>query len=194
MQPLLLESYCLISRAGHDVTSDTIDWLDAAILPLVLPGSRSILRIMIEKAAMQAGHQLNVTGELDSARLIKAAVSAGIGHSIPPRSNLLPEDEAADLHVRLIVNPEIRSLLQLASSGIRPAMPAQMAVRELPIRLSSRIRHRTELARRTALVVYLGPTVIGTPYRDRSGAAPAGGGVSVRIQTLPLRRKGFRLP
>jgi LysR family nitrogen assimilation transcriptional regulator len=134
-QPLLLESYCLISRAGHDVTGDTIDWQDAASLPLVLPGSGSILRLMIEEAALQAGHQLNVRAELDSARLIKAAVSAGIGHSILPRSNLLPEGETADLHVRLIVNPEIRSLLQLASSTIRLALPAQMAVRELLIRL-----------------------------------------------------------
>lgn len=135
MQPLLLESYCLISQPQTDASGPTIDWQEAAILPLVLPSSHSILRVMIEEAALQAGRQLQIKAELDSARLIKIAVHAGLGHAILPRSNLLTEGDAAGLLVREIVNPEIRSLLQLASSAIRPAMPAQMAVRELLIRL-----------------------------------------------------------
>ena len=134
MQPLLLESYCLISPPGCE-GGDTIDWQDVTRLPLLLPNSRSILRIVIEEAALQAGRHMDVKAELNSARLIKTGVHAGLGHAILPRSNLLPAGEATGLVIRRIVNPEIRSLLQLASSAIRPAMPAQMAVRELLIRL-----------------------------------------------------------
>ena len=90
---------------------------------------------MLEEAALQVGRSLQVKAELDSARLLKAAVRAGYGHTIIPRSSLLGRGRETDLVVRAIVEPEIRSLLALASSTIRPAIPAQVAVRELVIGL-----------------------------------------------------------
>lgn len=134
MQPLLLENYCLISPPGT-AAGPEIEWRDTAALPFVLPSARSILRIVLEEAAVQAGSHLQVRAELDSARLLLTAVRAGHGHSILPRSSLMDLTLVSDLVVRPIVNPEIRSLLQLASSAIRPTIPAQMAVREMVIRL-----------------------------------------------------------
>lgn len=133
MQPLLLENYCLISPPGTATMGSCIDWREALTLPLVLPSGRSILRVVLEEAAVQAGRRLPVKAELDSARLLRAAVRAGYGHAIIPRSSLM--DSEGGFVARGIANPEIRSLLQLASSAIRPAVPAQMAVRELIIRL-----------------------------------------------------------
>lgn len=135
MQRLLLESYCLVSPPREPATETTIDWAEATMLPLILPSPNSTLRLMLEDAALQAGRRLQLRAELDSARLLKAAVRAGFGHSILPRSSLLEQSERPELRVRLIVNPELRSLLQLASSTTRPATPAQMAVRELLTRL-----------------------------------------------------------
>lgn len=135
--PLLIETYCVVSPPGAAPQADeTIRWSDVLRLPLLLPGPGSLLRHMLEEAALQAGYPLRSVADLDSSRLLLAAVRAGVAHTVLPLSSVADERSRRDFVVRTITHPTVSATLHLSRSSIRPATPAQAAVKSLTINLA----------------------------------------------------------
>lgn len=101
---------------------------EAAALPLILPPRPNVLRILVDRAAHDAGLDLNVIHPVDGIWHLKALVRAGQGHTILTRGGVLTEIEQGTLTARPIVDPVINWRLCVVSRTGHDRKPAIAAV------------------------------------------------------------------
>lgn len=127
-EAVLLEDLCWFGKMQASVNEGTITFAEAARTPLVL-GPRSLhLRRRIEQAAMEAGLELNVAYEQNSAQGISSLVRSGLAATL---TNYPPLDDQQRLFARRIVEPSIRRTISLAHSVHRPLSFAASCMRDL---------------------------------------------------------------
>ncbi|WPZ35914.1 LysR substrate-binding domain-containing protein [Thalassobaculum sp. OXR-137] len=124
-EPLIQETLFLVGAAGSGLDLETPhDFASLAALPMVLPGPRHGLRILLENAARQAGIALRVTVEADALQTLKDLAARGLAHTVLPLPAIHPELRAGALRAAPIVNPALNRKLVLARSIVRPASRA----------------------------------------------------------------------
>jgi LysR family nitrogen assimilation transcriptional regulator len=131
IHPLLFEELFLVSPPDPQNTADEIDFREVCELPLFLPQAGITLRDQMDEAAMNIGKTPVVVHEIDSARFRKRAVLTGSGHTILPWSTVIDDAARGKFLLRRIVNPELRALLGLAESSVRPTSRARQAVKTI---------------------------------------------------------------
>lgn len=124
-EPLIQETLFLVGAASTELDLGTPrDFAALADLPLVLPGPRHGLRILLENAARQAGIALRVTVEADALQTLKELAARGLAHTVLPLPAIHPELRAGTLRAAPIANPTLDRRLILARSIVRPASRA----------------------------------------------------------------------
>lgn len=129
---LLVEDMFLCCAATSDETEgrddSTIMLADAVKRPLVLPGRRHGLRILVDRACEEAGLSLNVVLELDSMETIKILLRGADIATILPYCGVHREVEHGELAAHRIVASSIARTLIAAETTRRPKTPATAAV------------------------------------------------------------------
>ena len=133
IENLLFDNYMLVGPPGGEQRD--IEFSEVCQLPLLLPREGVSMRDRLEAVARSVGESLLIAHELDSARFLKAGTLSGRGHTILPRATIREDVEKGLFSARKIVNPELRSLLCLASSLVRPPSHAREAVRAMLVDL-----------------------------------------------------------
>ena len=124
-EPLIQETLFLVGAASSGLHLDTPrDFAALTDLPLVLPGPRHGLRILLENAARQAGIALKVTVEADALQTLKELAGRGLAHTVLPLPAIHPDLRAGTLRAAPIANPKLDRRLILARSITRPASRA----------------------------------------------------------------------
>lgn len=131
-EPLAEEELALIGvpdligpESGGAVSRDQL-----SSLPLILPSRRHSLRSLLETAASQAGHGLNVVFEIDSLSSLVEAARQGLGATILPPAAVRAELALGGLAVRGLDPPLVRTLF-LATGPRRAAAAPPAAVADL---------------------------------------------------------------
>lgn len=124
-EPLIQETLHLVGAAGSGLDlADPRDFATLADLPLVLPGPRHGLRILLEHAVRQADITLRVTVEADALQTLKELTARGLVHTVLPLPAIHADIRAGILRAAPIVRPTLNRRLVLARSLVRPATNA----------------------------------------------------------------------
>lgn len=124
-EPLIQETLHLVGAAASGLDlADPRDFAALADLPLVLPGPRHGLRILLENAARQANMPLRVTVEADALQTLKELTARGLAHTVLPLPAIHADIGAGILRAAPIVRPTLNRRLVLARSLVRPATNA----------------------------------------------------------------------
>jgi LysR family nitrogen assimilation transcriptional regulator len=99
--------------------------------PLVLPGVEHGLRRIIDDACAPKHLQLDVVAEIESLGSVKRAVEAGIGSTILPAVSVAEEVATGRLRTIVIDSPSMSRRVVRATSVMRPATNAVVAVNAL---------------------------------------------------------------
>ena len=121
------------ARAGRSIPS--IDFADAAALPLVLQSRRFSIRRHVEDAAVELGTALNIVHEQDSARVIRSLYACGAGFTITPACALRDAPASgADWVVARVVRPDLKRTYTLATAAERRPDAATQVVFDALVR------------------------------------------------------------
>ncbi|WP_421684389.1 LysR family transcriptional regulator [Stutzerimonas urumqiensis] len=127
-EPVLVEDLFWIGEPPQPDMPDTITLAEAAATPLVMPPRGLHLRRRIEQAAMEAGVELNVLYEQQSAPGLASLVRAGLAATI---TNWPPIEDGLHPAARRIVEPSIRRTVSIVHSVHRPLSFAASCLRDL---------------------------------------------------------------
>lgn len=89
-------------------------------IPMVLPSGVHFLRPVIEKACAKLGFRPRVVAEIDSLTELKAALRAGVGAAILPRTAIDQSPDAKDLVARPIRPGKMETTVSLCTSANLP--------------------------------------------------------------------------
>ncbi|MDF1790535.1 MAG: LysR substrate-binding domain-containing protein [Thalassobaculaceae bacterium] len=124
-EPLIQETLLLVGSARSDLDLDApVDLATLATVPLVLPGPRHGLRMLLENAARRADIALRVTVEADALQTLKELAARGLAHTVLPLPAIHSELQAGTLRAAPIVRPTLSRTLVLTRSLIRPTSRA----------------------------------------------------------------------
>jgi len=125
IRPLLHERLCLVQQqpVQHRVPLGPVSLRDVVELPLVLPERQHVIRRLLDNQATLAGLSLNVAWEVSSVAAILDLVCAGYGHAILTASSAAVSGRHDELLVRPLVQPELISVLCLATSAHQRTTP-----------------------------------------------------------------------
>jgi LysR family nitrogen assimilation transcriptional regulator len=101
--------------------------------PLLLPSARNPIRDLIDRAAESLGCSAEVTLEVDSASLLTQLAAEGFARAVLPFAAVQEEVAAGKILARAIVEPEIRSDLNLIYLRDRP--PSKVAAQVIRLML-----------------------------------------------------------
>ncbi len=118
------------SPAGALPPAETVDFATVTQLPLVLPGQRHGLRLMLEAAAYAIGRPLNVRVETDSLRIQLDLVTREPFFTVIARKAVLPELRRGTIAAWDIANPTLSRDLVFAIPAGRPVTSAMRIFRE----------------------------------------------------------------
>lgn len=110
---------------------------DLAGHPLILPRAPHGLRLVVDKAAEQAGITLEVAAEVSSYSTTLRLVAAGIARTVLPRS-ILPESGGPEFAVRAFTPALVRQVVQAEPPG-PPATRAIDRVAEILVEETARL-------------------------------------------------------
>jgi len=122
----------LVGRAGDaEVSKAECRFVDAARLPLVLPGAPDGLYMMLLDAARKADVRLNTAIEVDSLTAMREIVASGAAYSILTRQAVEVDMKLGRIDVSRITEPGLTRTLVLATSAQRPLTKASRTVIDL---------------------------------------------------------------
>lgn len=124
---LLREELNLIGPPGT-LTKDSYTLAEAAELPLIMPPRPNFLRVLVDRAADEAGLALNIAHRVDGVWHLKALVRAGHGFTILTYGAVLTEIQQGSLMARPIVAPAIAWQLCVVTRRGNSRKPAYAAV------------------------------------------------------------------
>ena len=140
-QRLIDDDSYLIGPAGDRLTaSRTVEFIELARKPLVLPGAPSTVRVMLDQLAKRKKITLDIVLAADSLKIQKEIVLNGYGYTILPRHAVLTEIESGALQAARIVNPGIKRTVVLVTTSARPLSLACREVAKLIRQLAQATR------------------------------------------------------
>jgi LysR family nitrogen assimilation transcriptional regulator len=113
--PLLVEEPLFVC-AGEGAVSGPIEFAELAARPLVVPGTRDVVRRQLDAAARRLALSLNVAMEVSSIAARKSLVEHGDAVTIMAYGSVAAEVERGRLATRRIVNPTLHRTLYLVRS------------------------------------------------------------------------------
>lgn len=130
----------LVGPAGDPVTgARTIDFKSLDGLPFVLPGLPSELRIRLDQHARRLGITLDIKIEVETIVTMKDVCARSRLYTILPTYAVAEEVSRGELSVSRIVRPEIRRLLCLGVTSVRPMSLAMKEVTKALREISRRL-------------------------------------------------------
>jgi len=125
IEPLIVEPLSLVSlRETKQSARGSAQFAELASQPLILPGPRHGLRVLIEEEARKQGIELTVPVEADSLQTLKDLVLRGLGATVLPVAAIYEEMKSGRLQARPITAPELSRKLVLARSIAKPSSNA----------------------------------------------------------------------
>jgi len=104
---------------------------EVARLPLILPSSRNVFRILVDGEMARLGLKPNIALEVEGLNSILNLVKEGLGHAVLPAYTLSNSKDAAPFSVRGIHEPRIMTELSLVWSSRRPSTQTHRHTLEL---------------------------------------------------------------
>lgn len=124
-RPAMIEELLLVGAFGQfSSKSAPLEFANLAGERLILPGSRHGLRKILDDIATEKGFSLKPSVEVDSLNAMIALVRAGFGSTILPLPPVLDHVEQKQLSFRRLTDPVPRRTVVIASSSLRPVLPA----------------------------------------------------------------------
>lgn len=144
--PVVEEALCLVQPAAaaprRRRASAPLPFRELANYPLVLPDRAHVIRRLVETQAALAGFKLDIAWEVSSVPSIIDLVCAGYGNAVLSAGAVAASGRSAELSVRAIDDPPLRSVLCLAVSAHKRTTPlirkASEILRELVLALAPR--------------------------------------------------------
>lgn len=149
--PLLHEQMYLLSPAGEE-TVDSGPVADVPLselydLELLLPRPYNVVRKLVDAAFMRAQRTPRVVAEIESLATLNAAVLAGLGSTILPKSAATALAASGTVHMRRIAHPIIDAPLALCLSSHLPLSAPSQAVKMIVLELATGLwKHRRDMA------------------------------------------------
>jgi LysR family nitrogen assimilation transcriptional regulator len=127
IRPLLEEPLCLVApkptgRKGQSVATP-LPLRELASYPLIVPDLANTIRRFLEAQAARAGIRLNVALEISSIPTILDLVTRGYGCAVLTASAVAISGRADRLALRPLVEPQMMSMLCLATSATKRRTP-----------------------------------------------------------------------
>ena len=129
--PVLEDEVLLICAPAAAPAADPVQFADIIGMPLALPGSRDVIRRMLEETAKRLALTPNVTLDVASLGTIKRLVAQGDAATIMPYGSAVDEIESGLLVARRIANPTLRRTLYFARSLRRAPIQNEDALIDL---------------------------------------------------------------
>jgi LysR family nitrogen assimilation transcriptional regulator len=124
-EPLVEEALYLVGPADAALRAKRpVPVTALAGLPMILPGPRQGLRMLIEDAAQSAGVKLKLTVEAEALPTLKDLVARGLGYTVLPLMAVQSELRSGVLRAAAIVQPTLKRQLVLSRSIVRPSSNA----------------------------------------------------------------------
>jgi len=141
--PLLEEDLLLVQRRDpgtpEEANPGPIRLQDVAQLPLVIPTRPNAVRMHVESEMANIGYRLKIALEIDGVSAILDLVADGAGSAVLSRNAVANSLRPASYHVRMIVDPPLRTKVSVATSSLRPATLTQQATLALLKRTAQEI-------------------------------------------------------
>jgi LysR family nitrogen assimilation transcriptional regulator len=120
--PLPDEELLLVQKRapGSPESDGPISLKEVAQLPLVIPSRPNAIRMQVESEMAQVGCRPKISLEIDGVSAILDLVADGAGSAILSRYAVASYVRPAELAVRSICKPELRTKVALATSSLRP--------------------------------------------------------------------------
>ena len=120
------EDLYLITQAGE--AAGEVTFADLAARRLILPGTHSGLRTLLDGLAQRCEVDLDVQVEVDALGQMRALVEAGVGATVLPDWAVAAQVAAGTLVAHPVVEPPLTRTLHVAHASDRPLPNAQRAV------------------------------------------------------------------
>jgi LysR family nitrogen assimilation transcriptional regulator len=149
LEPVLTESLCLVKRAEPAPSPSARTPLPLAELtryPLILPERAHVIRRQLESQAALAGLRLDIAWEVSSVAAIIDLVCAGYGHAVLTASAVSASGRADQLMVTPLCQPQLNSVLCLATSANKRGTALMRHASDLLRALVSRLPQATAAA------------------------------------------------
>ena len=141
--PLLSEQMYLVFRTGDDEvegnTEGDVPLSELYDLELLLPRPYNVVRKVVDAAFMRAQRTPRVVAEIESLATLSAAVLAGVGSTILPRSAASALAVSGPVGMRRISLPVIEAPLALCLSSHLPLSAPSQAVKMIVLELVGRL-------------------------------------------------------
>ena len=127
ISPLPDEELLLVQKRHpeREEPSGPIALQELALLPLVIPSRPNAIRMQVEAEIAQIGLRPRIALEIDGVSAILDLVVDGAGNAVLSRNAVASYARPADLSVRPICKPELRTKVALATSSLRPSTLTQ---------------------------------------------------------------------
>jgi DNA-binding transcriptional LysR family regulator len=122
--PMFREELLVISPASFAL-AESMRLVEVEVLRMLLPSSRHTLRALYDAVFRQAEITPNITAEIDSVSMLRAAVLAGIGATINPRSSWTTELEGGLVRASRITDLSMHLTYWLSRSPSPPTAAAK---------------------------------------------------------------------
>jgi LysR family nitrogen assimilation transcriptional regulator len=116
LEPLLTEELFLIAPPGTVVperADGTIPLASLESMDMLLPSRTHFLRRLIDDQCAQAGINLHITAEIESAATLREAIEAGLGATILPAALASTFQDSSRPIIRRLVEPGIQGTVSL---------------------------------------------------------------------------------
>lgn len=124
-EPLISETLFLIGARTSGLRRDRPEaFATLARRPMILPGPRHGLRVLLESRAREAGIGLGVAVEADALQTLKELVMRGLGYTVLPLAAVHAEISAGALCAAPLTGPAVSRTLTLTRSLARPGSNA----------------------------------------------------------------------
>jgi LysR family nitrogen assimilation transcriptional regulator len=128
VQPLLDDQLFLIaplgpSRTGASARAHTLPLADLADLPLIIPSRPHAIRMSVENALAGVDRKIRVAHEIECIPAVIDLVRQGHGFGVLPLNAVKATQWAAEVLVRPIGKPPLKTSLSIATSAQRPRSP-----------------------------------------------------------------------
>ena len=147
--PLLSEQMYLVSpvegNEAESVWAGDVPLSQLYDLELLLPRPYNVVRKLVDAAFMRAQHTPRVVAEIESLATLSAAVLAGVGSTILPRSAASALAASGPVRLRRISSPIIEAPLALCLSSHLPLSAPSQAVKMIVLELAGLWKHDEEV-------------------------------------------------
>jgi len=122
-KPIARERLFLVSAANKELVADPVSFATVIQTPLIMPAKGNPLRLILERAAANAGLALNITLEVDGTESRRNAVQANLGSTIFAGHSVYGKARNVGIIARPIISPTLyRPIFFGARNGFEPEL------------------------------------------------------------------------